>query len=69
MSWSELFDAYLVANKISGLKAALDLKVSPSFVHYWRKGTTPRNEKKLARIERWSKGNVPASAARPRKAA
>ena len=43
-------------------EVARELRVTPSTVYYWRRGSRPRDAKVLARVERWSKGKVPASA-------
>lgn len=59
MTWSERFVSYLRERDISDLEASHELRVGPSQIHYWRHGATAR-EKTRKRIERWSKGAVPA---------
>lgn len=64
MIWSDLFKAYIDKRFGDGAqqKAAFALKVSPSKVSYWCRGSVPR-EKTRKRIARWSEGAVPAEAA------
>lgn len=61
MSWSEVFRGYIESRFGDGAqqKAAFALKVAPSKIHYWCRGTVPR-EKTRARIARWSDGAVPS---------
>lgn len=63
MTWSESFRAYIARRFGDGCqqKAAVALKVPKSAVYYWLHGSTPRESTRL-RIERWSKGEVPATA-------
>lgn len=65
-TWSEAFSAYLDANGIEQLQAAMQLKVGPSKVHYWKHGSRPQKELVRRRIERWSKGAVRADLPRQR---
>ncbi len=64
--WSETFAAYIARRFGEGAqqKAAFALKVGPSAISYWCRGSTPR-EKMRRRIERWSKGEVPAAVPPP----
>lgn len=61
MTWSEAFKAYIQRRfpERTQLEAAFSLKVSPSKVHYWCRGTRPVEETRK-KIARWSKGEVPA---------
>jgi hypothetical protein len=58
-AWSLSFRAYLEREGISQKQAAEDLKVHPSLVHYWCRGTLPKDGRR-ARIETWSHGAVRA---------
>lgn len=58
MTWSDRFRAYVEGNFETRQAAAFSLKVSPSKVHYWCVGSTPREETQK-KIARWSKGAVP----------
>lgn len=60
-SWSERFKAYITKRFGEGCqqKAAFSLKVSPSVVSYWCRGSIPRADM-LRRIAKWSEGRVPA---------
>jgi len=62
MTWSEAFKGYIERRFGDGAqqKAAFALKVSPSKVSYWCRGSMPR-ERTRKRIDRWSKGEVAAS--------
>lgn len=59
-TWNERFAKY-VEKRFGGnlLEASFSLHVSPSRVHDWVNGTTPREETR-DRIEKWSDGDVPA---------
>jgi hypothetical protein len=61
MDWSQRFRAYIDKRFGSGAqqKAAFALRVSPSVVSYWCRGSLPRKRMR-GRIARWSKGEVPA---------
>lgn len=59
MTWSERFANHLRARGISQQDAAQELKISPSKVHYWSHGATPRKDAR-ALIAAWSNGEVPA---------
>lgn len=64
MTWSEALDAYLTKNGIPNHRAAAELGVAPSTVHYWRKGSEPRGDKGRdvkARVEAWTGGEIKAS--------
>ncbi len=58
-AWSSAFRAYLDEAGITQTAAALALGVSKSHVHYWCRGTRPRDEMR-ARVESWSGGAVRA---------
>lgn len=61
MIWSEAFRAYIHRRFATRpqLEASFSLRVSPSKVHYWCRGTRPVEETRK-RIDRWSKGEVSA---------
>lgn len=64
MTWSEAFDVYCTKNGITSQKAAEDLGVAVSTVHYWRKGSEPRGEsgrETKVRVEEWTRGDVKAA--------
>jgi hypothetical protein len=57
--WSASLRAYLRDRSLRPVDVARQLRVVPSRVHYWLLGSTPRlNMRK--RIEKWSRGAVPA---------
>jgi transposase len=58
-TWSTVFAAHLASAGVSRFEVAVRFKVSPSTVHYWVHGSKPRESMRL-RIQRWSKGAVPA---------
>lgn len=58
-AWSFSFRAHLEREGISQKQAAGDLKVHPSLVHYWCRGTLPKPAVR-ERIEEWSAGAVRA---------
>lgn len=66
MTWSDAFKGYIERRFGDGAqqKAAFALKVSPSKVSYWCRGSVPR-EKTRRRIDRWSKGEVSADLPAP----
>lgn len=61
MTWSQTFAQYIEKRFGEGaqLKTAHALKIAPSSVSYWCRGSVPR-EKMRERIEKWSDGAVPA---------
>ena len=61
-TWSEAFHLYIMGRwpLHQQRSAATALKVSPSAVLYWCRGSRPR-DKTRARIERWSGGAVAAT--------
>jgi transcriptional regulator with XRE-family HTH domain len=63
MSWSEIFRAYIDQRfgDSAQQKAAEALKVSPSAVSYWCRGSRPRKTTR-ERIAEWSSGLVPKDA-------
>lgn len=64
MTWSEALDAYLTKRNIPGYRFAQALGVSPSVVHYWRKGSEPhgdRGREMKDRVEQETHGEVPAA--------
>lgn len=62
MTWSESFTAYITKRfpENPQKEAALSMKISPSSVHYWCNGATPR-EARRKKIAKWSKGEVPVT--------
>lgn len=60
-AWSDAFRGYIERRfgKHAQKSAADALGVVPSAVNYWCKGSRPREETR-ERIQRWSKGAVPA---------
>lgn len=58
--WSEAFAKHVETLGFEQAAVAKELKVSPSVVHYWLRGSIPR-EPLRARVEKWSKGKVKAS--------
>ncbi len=66
--WTEALLRWMKRQKLNGLEVAQALSVSPSVVHYWRRGAIPR-AKLLFAVERLTKGKVKAEmAAKPKKA-
>jgi hypothetical protein len=70
-TWTDAFRAHLQKLGLSQQEAVFALRkasirVTPSQVSYWYRGALPREETRK-RIERWSKGEVPASAVAERK--
>jgi transcriptional regulator with XRE-family HTH domain len=61
-TWSDVFRRYLKKNDIRQLDVAFALRVGPSQVSYWCRGSVPREDTRRT-IERWSKGAVPADLA------
>lgn len=64
MTWNEAFCAHLERHGLKPQQFALKHRFSPSKVHYWTKGSIPR-AKMRERIERITKGDVPAALASP----
>lgn len=58
MTWPEAFVAYVTKLGKTDLEVAQELKIAPSFIHYWRKGATPREELRK-KVAKWSKNAVP----------
>lgn len=62
MTWNEAFRAYIERRFGEGAqqRAAGSLKTTPSNVSYWCRDTIPRDGWR-ARIEKWSRGEVPST--------
>lgn len=58
-TWSVRFRSYLRRHKLTQLKFAIELGISPSVVSYWLRGSTPREETRVV-IERMTGGEVTA---------
>lgn len=59
MDGIDLFEAYIRDKKKS--EVAAELHVSPSVLYYWLKRAQKPREAMRIKIEKWSKGAVPAS--------
>ena len=64
MTWSERFAAHRDARGLSQIDTVVELRgvglrASVSQVHYWRRGSVPREEARDL-IAVWSNGDVPA---------
>jgi hypothetical protein len=61
--WTAAFRDFLDRSGATKQSVAIALKCSPSKVFYWYRGSVPRDERTLKRIERFSKGAVRADLA------
>ncbi len=61
--WSARFDAYLTRTGLSTSDAAAMFGASKSMIFAWRRGSEPREGKKLQLVARKTRGEVPAELA------
>lgn len=61
-TWTEQFNAYLERHGMAPQDFALKHRIAPSKVHYWTKGSTPREEMQ-ERIARLTDDEVPVTPA------
>jgi predicted transcriptional regulator len=67
MTWSDSFRGHLERTHCSQQEAAEQLATFPSAVSYWVRGSKPRLAMRK-KIEKWSKGAVPAEPKTTKKA-